>query len=264
MSTATRFCVLSTLVSLVVAPPGVAQATRTASAPVPSIIGSAQRVFISNAGSGSYQVGGYSRREGYSGGPNRFYNQFYAAMKTWDRFTLTDSPANAEVIYEVRFTDPAVDPSSNGAGKYSSDPQLQLNLLDPQTRVVLWSLTEHIAPALTSGGANKNFDSAVARMVTRVKGLVAGDTAGLAVAEETASPELMVVARRAARLQHIALGLVIGGAIGTIIGHPRGPARCDTVATCGDQGERSMHRAVTYTVSAGALGALIGWLWPTS
>jgi hypothetical protein len=264
MSTATRFCIASAVVSFLAVPPAVAQVTTTASAPVPSIIGSAQRVFISNAGSDSYQAGSYFRREAYAGGPNRFYNQFYAAMKTWGRFTLTDSPANAEVVYEVRFTDPVVDQTSHGAGSYSYDPQLGLNLLDPQTRVVLWSLTEHIAPALSVSGANKNFDSAVARIVTRAKGLVAGDTAGLAVAQETASPELMVVARRAARLQHTALGLVVGGAIGTIIGHPRGPARCDTVTTCGDQGQKSMHRAVTYTVSAGALGALIGWLWPTS
>jgi hypothetical protein len=100
-------------------------------------------------------------------------------------------------------------------------------------------------------------------MVTRVKGLVAGDTAGLAIAEETASPELIAVARRAAHLQHTALGMVIGGAIGTFVGRPHAP-HCDNVAACSDDGHRSMHRFVTYTVSASAVGALIGWLWPTS
>jgi hypothetical protein len=264
MFSANRFGIVSAVVSFLAAAPIVAQVTTVASAPVPSIIGSAQRVFISNAGSDSYEAGGYFRREGYTGGPNRFYNQFYEAMKTWGHFTLTDSPTNAEVVYEVRFADPAVDKTAHGTSSYSSDPQLDVNLLDPQTRVVLWSLTEHVAPALTTSGANKNFDSAVARMVTRVKGLVAGDIAGLAVAQETASPELITAARRAARFQHIAFGLVIGGAIGTVVGHPRGPARCDTIATCGDDGQRSMHRAVTYTLSASAIGGLIGWLWPTS
>src|SRR4051812_38888940 len=181
MHRATRFGIVSAVVCFLAAATAAAQVTATASAPVPSIIGTAQRVFISNAGSDSYQAGGYFRREGYTGGPNRFYNQFYEAMKTWGRFTLTDSPTNAEVVYEVRFADPAVDQTSHDAGNYRYDPQLDLNLLDPQTRVVLWSLTEHIAPALTVGGANKNFDSAVARIVTRVKGLVAGDTAGLAI-----------------------------------------------------------------------------------
>ena len=66
------------------------------------------------------------------------------------------------------------------------------SILDPQTRIILWSLTEHIAPARTMNGANKNFDIAVDRIVARVKGLVAGDTAGLAIAEKP-SPEIVAV-----------------------------------------------------------------------
>lgn len=264
MSIASRVRIVAPVLSFLAAHAALAQVSTTASAPVPSIIASAQRVFISNAGSDSYGNENYLPRSRYTGGPNRFYNQFYAAMKDWGHFALTDSPANAEVVYEIRFTAPVADQNSGGAGNFIYDPQLNLNLLDPQTRVVLWSLTEHIAPALTANGANKNFDSAVSRMVTRVKGLVAGDTAGLAVAEETRSPELIAVARRTAHLQHTAIGMVIGGAIGTFLGRPHGPARCDNVAACGDDGQRSMHRFVTYTMSASAIGALIGWLWPTS
>jgi hypothetical protein len=264
VSIASHVRIVSAFVSFLAADPAFAQVSTTASAPVPSIIASAQRVFISNAGSESYGSESYLSRSAFTGGPNRFYNQFYAAIKNWGHFALTDSPANAEVVYEIRFSVPVADQNSGGAGNFIYDPQLNLNLLDPQTRVVLWSLTEHIAPALTASGANKNFDSAVSRMVTRVKGLVAGDMAGLAVAEETASPELIAVARRAAHLQHTALGVVIGGAIGTFLGRPHGAAHCDNVATCGNDGQRSMHRFVTYTISASAIGAFIGWLWPTS
>lgn len=264
MSIVTRFRILPVVVSFLAARPAVAQVTTTVSAPVPSIIASAQRVFISNAGSDNYGSGSYLPLGRYAGGPNRFYNQFYAAMKSWGRFTLTDSPTNAEVVYEVRFTSPVVDQTSQSTGNFIYDPQLNLNLLDPQTRVVLWSLTEHIAPARTASGDNKNFDSAVARLVTRVKGLVTGDTAGLAIAQETASPELIAVARSAARVQRTALGLVIGGAIGSFIGRPHALAHCDNVTTCRDEGQRSMRRFVTYSVGASAIGALIGWLWPTS
>ncbi len=263
MSFATRFRIVPAVVSFLATCPALAQVTTTAAAPVPSIIASAQRVFISNAGSDSYGSVSYSPPDTYTGGPNRFYNQFYAAMKSWGRFTLTDSPTDAEVVYEVRFTSPVVNQTSQGIGDFIYDPQLNLRLLEPRTRVILWSLTEHIAPARTASGANKNFDSAVARMVARVKGLLAGDTAGLAIAEETASPELIAVARRAAQLQHTALGFVIGGAIGSFIGRPHAP-RCDAVVTCSDEGQKSMRRFVTYSLSASAIGALIGWLWPTS
>jgi hypothetical protein len=241
-----------------------AQPNAAASAPVPSIIGSAQRVFISNAGSDSYGGPTSLPLDRYSGGPNRFYNQFYAAIKSWGRFRVTDSPASAEVVYETRFTSPGVGQTSEGAGNFTYDPQLNLSLLDPQTRIVLWSLTEHIAPALTASGNNRNFDSAVDRLVTRVKGLVAGDTAGLAIAQETASPQMIAVARRSAHLQHAALGLIIGGAIGTFLARTGNPGRCDTVASCSDDAHKSMHRDITYTVSAGAIGGLIGWLWPTA
>lgn len=264
MSITVRVRTVLTVFSLVAAHAAVAQITTTVSAPVPTIIASAHRVFISNAGNDTYGSESYLSRSRYAGGPNRFYNQFYAAIKSWGRFALTDSPTNAEVVYEVRFTAPVADQASEATGNFVYDPQLNLNLLDPQTRVVLWSLTEHIAPARTAGGDSRNFDSAVTRMVARVKGLVAGDTAGLAIAEETASPELIAVARRAAHLQHTALGMVIGGAIGTFVGRPHAQAHCVDVATCGDDGQRSMHRFVTYTVSAAAIGGLLGWLWPTS
>lgn len=264
MSIAIRCFVVSVAVSALAAQSAVAQPTTAASAPVPSIISSAQRVFISNAGSDAYGSQSYLGMARYSGGPNRFYNQLYAAIKTWGRFTLTDSPTNAEVVYEARFTSPVMGQGSQVTSDVVYDPQLNLTLLDPQTRVVLWSLTEHIAPARTASGDDRNFDRAVGRIVTRVKGLVAGDTAGLAIAEETSSPEMIAVARRAARLQHSALGLVLGGAIGTFIARPHAQSHCDNVATCGEDGQRSLHRAVTYTLSGGAIGALVGWLIPVN
>ena len=264
MSVVSRSRILVAICSTVAVHGAHAQISTTASAPVPSVISSAQRVFISNAGGDSYESTSYYPLGVYTGGPNRFYNQFYAAMKDWGRFTLTDSPAGAEVVYEVRFTSPAVDQRRHDTGNFVYDPQLNLNLLDPQTRVVLWSLTEHIAPARTASGANSNFDKAVGRLVMRVKALVSGDMASLAIAEETPSPELISVARHAAHLRHSAIGLAVGGAIGTFMGRVHVPTDCTTPTTCNGEWTRSNRRFVTYAVGGGAIGALIGWLWPTS
>lgn len=59
------------------------QSPDTPAAPVPVQIASARKVFISNAGQESSFRAVHD--QWYSGGPNRTYNQFYAAMKDWGR-----------------------------------------------------------------------------------------------------------------------------------------------------------------------------------
>jgi hypothetical protein len=265
MSIPARFRILPALVALLATRPALTQVTTTASAPIPSILASAHRIFISNAGSDSYGSESYFWRTAYDGGPNRFYIQFYAAMKSWGRFTLTDSPTNAEVVYEVRFSDPVIDRGAQTRGDFIDDPQLNLKMLDPQTRVVLWALTEHIEPARTLRGANKNFDDAVARMVARVKAVV---TDSMRVALESGSridmapPGAIAIARREAHIQHATLGAVLGGGIGSLLWHPKGLGQCDA-STCSAAAQASMRRFVTLSLSSTAIGAIIGWLWPT-
>ena len=43
------------------------------------------------------------------GGSNEPYNRFYAAMKSWGRYELVASPADADWVFEIRFTAPLVD-----------------------------------------------------------------------------------------------------------------------------------------------------------
>src|SRR6266566_3950796 len=97
-------------------------------APFPAQIYSGRKVFVSNAGGDS--------NHSYSGEPQRLYNQFYAALKSWGRYDLAGSRA-------------------------VSDPQFRLVILDPGTRVTLWVFTEHIEPALLQGNRDKNFDQAL-------------------------------------------------------------------------------------------------------
>jgi hypothetical protein len=147
------------------------------------------------------------------------------------------------------------------------DPQLNLKMLDPTTRVVLWSLTEHIELARTSRGDNRNFDDAVARLVGRVKALV-GDSTGIVVANASSTeglpPRAIATAQRYEHMEHAAWGALIAGGIGSVLGHSRGPARCDDFSSCDAANRSAMRRSLTVTLSSAAFGALIGWLLPTS
>ena len=37
---------------------------------------------------------------------NQPYNAFYAAMKEWGKYTLVVSPAEADLVFEIRFNAP--------------------------------------------------------------------------------------------------------------------------------------------------------------
>jgi hypothetical protein len=132
------------------------QAQGTPPAPVPAQILSAKRVFISNAGEGSNQY----LLSLCSGGPNRAYNQFYAALKSWGQYELVSAPSDADLIFEIHF-------ENRAAGDF-----LRLQFLDPRTHVTLWTVTEYIGVAMRAKNRDKNFDFAVIALVNDVKNLL--------------------------------------------------------------------------------------------
>ena len=136
-----------------------AQQTKNASpatAPVPAQIATAKTLFISNAGADGASVL-------YTGGDNRTYNQFYAAMKSWGRYDLTTAPAGADLVFELLFTTVPTEPFS----------RLRLTILDPSTHAVLWAFTSHVKPAIRQATGDGNFDDAMASLVASVKELAA-------------------------------------------------------------------------------------------
>jgi hypothetical protein len=245
-----------------------AQATNLAvPAPVPGQIIAAKRVFISNAGSESYGSESYFRLTRYDGGPDRFYNQFYAAMKNWGRYELADSPANADMVCEVRFTSPIVDRQSHLELIY--DPQLNLTFVDPKTRVALWSLTEHIQTARNREADNRNFDQAVSRIVDRARLLAAGsassaiDSSSLAMAV-FAPTGALDAARRQQRLQHSAIGGAVGGVVGILTAMRVVNSYCGGGIDCASpRGKTALFIGPTIAIAGVAAGAFVGWLWPT-
>jgi hypothetical protein len=147
------------------------QSKQVPPAPIPPQILSAKKVFIANAGGEQP-----SEDSQYSGDADRAYNQFYAAMKTWGRYELVETPADADLWFEIRFTaPPASRPVSQGntLGTAEFDPQFRVVIRDPKTSAILWAFTEHADWALLKGNRDRNFDLGMTRIVTDVQRLSA-------------------------------------------------------------------------------------------
>ena len=114
--------------------PGAQSPSATPAAPLPSQIFSAKTVFISNTS---------GRQATYPGISELTYNKFYAAMKSWGKYQIVSEPANADLIFEIRYAT-ALGPTdvtcgNGGSGQYA---EFDLTILDTKTHVVLWALLE--------------------------------------------------------------------------------------------------------------------------
>ncbi len=136
----------------------------SAPAPVPTPIGAGQRVFISNAGGESFEL--VIDQTVFHGGPDRPYNQFYAAMTDWSRYMLVSSPADADLVFEISWA------LSDTGLKLPVLGQLRLVIIDPKTHVTLWNFTEYVRGAILLGNRDKNFDEAMITIVNRMKKIV--------------------------------------------------------------------------------------------
>jgi hypothetical protein len=142
-------------------------------APVPSQIVTAKRVFISNGGQ---EMG---QQDDFSGQQDRCYNQFYSAMKSWGHYELATGPADADLVMEIKFANPAVVHVAKGDSVFPfNDPRFTLTIFDSKTHFILWSFTEHASPAQLRRNRDKNYDLALANIVDDVKQLESPPTAG--------------------------------------------------------------------------------------
>lgn len=148
------------------------QAKPAPPAPIPAQILAAKKVFVANAGGDEPLIDDGQ----FSGGSDRTYNQLYAAMKAWGRYELVGAPADADLLFEIEFSVPpiaGVASRGDSIGGRPYDPQIRLVIRDPKTNALLWAFTEHAAWALLQGNRDKNFDQALARIVSDVQGLSA-------------------------------------------------------------------------------------------
>ena len=164
-----RVAVLCLTLAMLQLPLSVAQSKPTVAptAPTPPQILTAKKVFVANAGGD--EMTGDDRH--FSGGPDRAYNEFYAAMKSWGRFEIVNSPSDADLLLEIRQYVSAVTPT--GGGNSSFIPQFQLNIRDPKTNAMLWGFNVHSRFGVGQADSDRNFDSAVGRLATDLRILMA-------------------------------------------------------------------------------------------
>ncbi len=140
------FLVASAMALLIVPIAAAKKASEPAPAPIPTQILTGKRVFIS-----------YMESAADPGAPDLTYNEFYALMKSWGKYELAPAPADADLVFEIRFL--------SGI----SDSQLRLSILDPKTHVVLWPFIQHVQSSSRETARRKNFDQAMADLVDDVK-----------------------------------------------------------------------------------------------
>ncbi len=131
-------------------------------APLPSQIAAAKRVFISNAGVDIQSLSAFRKL----GNPDYPYHQFYTAMKSWGRYELVLAPADADLVFELRFAMPLVRCSGT-----THELQFQLTILDARMHVPLWALNVPVESAYRKTTFIKNFDEGMSALMDAVKKL---------------------------------------------------------------------------------------------
>ena len=134
-----------------------AQQEPVPSAPTPAQVLAARKVFISNGGDDDWIIPHQLHA------PNLTYNQFYAGIKSWGKYELVSSPADADIVFEIRSYD-----------SREARLEVHLSILDPKTRVTLWALTREVEGASRTATARKNFEDCMNLLVGDVKKLTAG------------------------------------------------------------------------------------------
>jgi hypothetical protein len=133
----------------------------------------AKKIFVSNAGENISFAGDIP------GGVNATYSEFYAALKQWGYFQLVDSPAQSDLIFQIRGTEEPPDIENTGKGLQNKDytatnypPMLELSILDPSQDL----LYKIVLPAGRAGNIPKGkiaFAKSIDALTAQVKALVA-------------------------------------------------------------------------------------------
>ena len=99
-------------------------------------LASAKKLYISR-GPAQFPLYGYE----YKGGPDRTYNRFLAAMKSWGRYELVPTLKGADLGLEISL----VMASSKGdAASTGGEATLVLTISDPKTGGLIWMLDQPI------------------------------------------------------------------------------------------------------------------------
>lgn len=132
---------------------------QTPAAPLPSQIVTAKKVFIANTGRGFDS-------SAWTGGHDRMYNQFYADMNSWGRYELVSAPGDADLVLDVNVVHDSL------------SLELELEILDPKTGIVLWTHYEGVKIAVSQKNRDQNFDDTIYKLTADLKTLTAQPATG--------------------------------------------------------------------------------------
>jgi hypothetical protein len=155
-------CVTLTI-CLSVTPVIQAQQSTPVAAPVPPQIVAAHKIFVSNGGGSNYF-------NMFTGGPDRAYNTLYAELQQSGRYQLVSSPADADLIFEIRSIAPTVDTSTpDSPGGIAYNPQLILSIQDPATHAVLWTTSSNVRASGRQKTRDGEFDQSLEVAVDKLR-----------------------------------------------------------------------------------------------
>jgi hypothetical protein len=158
--------ILGVLFALFMAPLGSTQPGKNVAADEASTkLLNARSVFVSNLGEDTVDMfvpGGYAVH-----GVDQPYNYLYAALQNWGRYQIVLDPADADLVLEVRYRDPAdVPPPWATHQQTVYHPQLSLTVRDAKTRDVLKDFTEEIPTAILPSNRAKNFAQSIVKLLS--------------------------------------------------------------------------------------------------
>jgi hypothetical protein len=132
--------------------------------PVPAPIQSAQKIFIANGGMDAFSLQAFEEL-GLAG--TNAYDSLYAAVKSWPKYQLVSSPADADLVLSIRLTAPLTNVGEHGTWDFQHilanttwQFQIEVTIYDAKTHFALWTLTEPVRPANLAGTWRKNIASA--------------------------------------------------------------------------------------------------------
>jgi hypothetical protein len=164
-----RLAVVSLAIAMMLPAPSalLAQTAKiAAAAPLPSQIVTAKKIFISNAAT-------VFDRGLWTGGPAQPYNELYAAMNSWGHYDLVGAPGDADIVLEISLAGAIAGAPSLTAVEGAGEPQIKLVLLDPKTRIVLWTLNEDTNVNHMQKGRNQSLEDTINKLVADLKALTA-------------------------------------------------------------------------------------------
>jgi hypothetical protein len=172
-------------------------------APVPSQIAAAHTIFLDNAGAdANFPLTG-----------EQSYDAIYAALHAWNYYQLVSTPAQADLILQLRGIAPITNIVGDRGGTYSiTSPAFQLVIKDRKSGTALWTITSPVSIVGKKDVRDRWTSIAVTNLVSRVKVLANQPLTATESADLTTVPKNHYK-RNAILLVSGAVGLAAVGAI---------------------------------------------------